>query len=171
MKFFHRYKSSIHGNYRKAYLRCGALSGVLLMLYVMVRYLLGVPAEAPEGYAVDGILLAAVVLLTLLYRNALEEKRATLKELMLFGMGTAVLASVLYGLFLWCWGLSVPSQTVTFTKSMANQDILVTDPQLHYWAAWWGIVAGVKLAVLGAFGAFLGAIFFKNEKAEIQSKQ
>ena len=171
MRFFHRYQSTIHGNYRKGYLRCGALTGLLLMLYVMVRYLIGMPSETPEGYAVDGILLAAVVVFIYLYRNSLTEQRATLKELMLFGMGTAVLASMLYGLFLWAFGVGVPSQTVLFTKTLTGTEILTTDPELHYWAAWWAIVAGIKMALLGAFGAFMGALFFRNEKGEVVSKE
>ena len=171
VKFFKRYRSEIHGNYRKAYLRCGPIVGVLLMLYIVVRYLMGMPAESPEAYMSDGIMLVGVFLFTLLYRNALEEKKASLKELMLFGVGTAVVASVLYGLFVWAFCCAVPEQTVIFTKTLSGKDIPPVDPEIPYWAGMWGIVTGVKIGVLGAFGAFITAVILRNEKPEIKTKK
>lgn len=170
MKFFHRYSSTIHGNYRRAYLRSGLLTGGLMFLYVLIRYLLGIPAPAPESYAIDGILLAAVFLLTMLYRNSLEGKRATLKELMLFGMGTALVASVLYGLLLWALGLASPAQAALFTTTVTGNETLPDDPQIHYWAAWWGIFAALKLLLIGCFGAFIAAVFLRNEKSPTRSE-
>ena len=170
MRFFKRYNSTIHGNYRKAYLRCGMITGGLLTLYIMVRYMMGSPAESPEAYMSDIIMLVAVLLFTLLYRNALEEKRATLKELMLFVLGTAVVASVLYGLALWLFGYAVPAQTDLFTRTLRGEDAVASAPS-HYWAAWWGFESGIKLAVLGGFGAFVAALLFRSEKSEVRSKK
>ena len=170
MRFFHRSSSTIHGNYRKAYLRCGLITGGLLALYIMVRYLMGSPAESPEAYMSDIIMLVAVFLFTLLYRNSLAEKKATLKELMLFGMGTAVVASVLYGLCLWLFGYAIPEQTDIFTRTLRGEEAVLSAPS-HYWAAWWGFESAIKLAVLGGFGAFIAAIVFKNEKGAIREKK
>ena len=170
MKFFRRYNSTIHGNYRKAYLRCGLITGVLLMLYILVRYMMGTPAESPEAYMSDGIMLVAVFLFTLLYRNSLEEKKVTLKELMLFGMGTAVVASVLYGLFVWGFGCAVPEQADLFTSTLRSEEAVVSAPS-HYWAAWWGIESAVKLAILGGFGAFVSSLVLRNEKGEVREKK
>lgn len=171
MRFFHRYRSTIHGNYRKAYLRCGLITGVLLMFYILVRYMMRTPAESPEAYLTDGILLLSIFLFTLLYRNTLPDRLATMKELMLFGMGTAVLASLLYGLFLWGFGCAAPEQTVLFTYTLSGKEISGGDLQLHYWAALWAIVAGVKLAVLGGFGAFISAVILRNEKGEVRKEK
>lgn len=170
MRFFHRYSSTIHGKYRKVYLRCGLITGGLLALYIMVRYLMGSPAESPEAYMSDIIMLVAVFLFTLLYRNSLAEKKATLKELMLFGMGTAVVASVLYGLCLWLFGYAIPEQTDLFTRTLRGEEAVLSAPS-HYWAAWWGFESAIKLAVLGGFGAFIAAIVFKNEKGAIKEKK
>lgn len=170
MKFFHRYNSTIHGNYRKAYLRCGLITGGLLALYIMVRYLMGSPAESPEAYMSDIIMLLAVFLFTLLYRNSLEEKKATLKELMLFGLGTAVVASLLYGICLWLFGYAVPEQTDLFTRTLRGEEAVLSAPS-HYWAAWWGVESAIKLAVLGGFGAFVASLLFKNEKSDVHSKK
>lgn len=170
MKYFKRYRSEIHGDYRKAYLRCGVITGVVLMLYIVVRYMMRMPAESPEAYLSDGLMLVAVFLFTMLYRNALEGKKATLKELMLFGMGTAVVASVLYGLFVWAFGSAVPEQTDLFTRTLRGEDAVPTAPS-HYWAAWWGIESAVKLAILGGFGAFVSALILRNEKSEVRQKK
>lgn len=170
MRFFHRYNSTIHGDYRKAYLRCGLIVGGLLSLYIMVRYLVGAPAERPEGYMSDVIMLVTVFLFTLLYRNSLAEKRSTLKELMLFGMGTAVVGSVLYGLCLWLMGCAIPEQTDLFTRTMRGEEAVLTVPT-HYWAAWWGFESAMRLAVLGGFGAFVAAMVLENERGTIREKR
>ena len=169
MGFFHRYQSEIHGNYRKGYLRFGLITGGGLMRYILVRYMMGVPAESPEAYITDGIMLVAVFLFTLLYRNVLPDRKATLKELMLLGLGTAVVGSVLYGLFLWAFGSAVPEQTELVTRTLRGEDAFLSAPA-HFWAAWWGIESGIKLSVLGGFGAFVAALVFRNEKSAIHQK-
>ena len=132
--------------------------------------MMGTPAESPEAYMSDGIMLVAVFLFTLLYRNSLEEKKVTLKELMLFGMGTAVVASVLYGLFVWGFGCAVPEQADLFTRTLRSEEAVVSAPS-HYWAAWWGIESAVKLAILGGFGAFVSSLVLRNEKGEVREKK
>lgn len=121
---------------------------------------------------IDAILLVALFLLMAWYRNSLPEKKMTLKEAMLFGLGLSVVAGVVYGLLLWAIGYGSSVQTVLFTNTMNGENTVdAQNPQLHYWAAWWAIVAGVETMVLGAFGAFLAAIFFRNEKSEIKNKK
>ena len=171
MGIFHRYESQIHGNYRKAYLRSGLVTGVLLAAYVWVRLLMGKPMESPTSLISDAILLVAVFLFSAYYRNSLPDKKITLKEAMLFGIGLSCVAGVLYGVILWCIGLSSTTQTVVFTNTMTGNDITPQDPQLHYWAAWWAIVAGMGTILLGAFASFLAAIFFRNEKSNIRTKK
>lgn len=171
MGIFHRYESQIHGNYRKAYLRSGLVTGVLLAAYVWVRLLMGKPMESPTSLVLDAILLVAVFLFSAYYRNSLPDKKITLKEAMLFGIGLSCVAGVFYGVILWCIGLSSATQTVVFTNTMTGNDITPQDPQLHYWAAWWAIVAGMGTILLGAFASFLAAIFFRNEKSNIRTKK
>ncbi len=163
MTMFHRYHSTIHGDYRRAYLRCGIVTGVVLALYVSVRYLLGAPVESPLSYISDAILLVLLFLFAAYYRNSLPDGRVSLKELMLFGIGTAVVTALLYGVLLWAFELAFPTQTVLFTNAMTGTEVTVSDPQLHYWAAWWAIVAAVEVLLLGAFGAFLEAIVFRRD--------
>lgn len=126
------------------------------------------PAESPVAYLSDGILLLAVFLFTMLYRNALPDRKATLKELMLFGIGTAVIASLLYGLYIWLSGFSIPGQIELFTNTLMENDPFAQYPA-YYWSALWGFMAAVVMAVLGGFGAFLSALILKNEKGTVVS--
>ena len=83
MGIFHRYSSTIHGNYRQAYLRCGLLTGALLAAYLLVRCLMGSPVGSPLSYVSDAVLLVCIFLFSAYYRNSLPDKLVTLKELML----------------------------------------------------------------------------------------
>ena len=87
---------------------------------------------------------------------------------MLFGIGTAILAALVYGVVLWIGGILAPQQTVVLTHNMMEKEITTQDPQLHYWALFWALVAVVEMAVLGSFGAFVASIIFRNEKSEIK---
>ena len=171
MSIFHRYSSTIHGNYRKAYLRSGLITGVLLAAYLFSRLLMGKPLESPTSYVSDAVMLVAVFLFMAFYRNSLPDKKITLKEAMLFGIGTAVIAAIFYGLMLWAVGVAFPQQTALFSTTMTGNEVTTLDPQLHYWAAWWAIYSTVMMALLGSFGAFVAAIFFRNEKSDIKNRK
>lgn len=167
MKFFHRYESTIHGNYRKAYLCWGLLTGLMLVLYLLVRWLMGRSAESAESYLSDGILLVGLFVGCLLYRNSLPERKVTLKELMLFGMGAAVVACLIYGLYIWLSGMVLEGQTELMARTMFKADDFELYP-VGWWSALCGIVTGVKMAVLGGFGAFISALILKNEKGNVK---
>lgn len=171
MGIFHRYDSTIHGNYRRAYLRGGLLTGALLGGYVLVRMLMGKPVQSPTSLISDIALLVAVFLFTAYYRNSLDEKKITLKEAMLFGMGLSLVASFLYGALLYVVEMCSSAQTVLFTTTMTGQEITSEDPQLHYWAAWWAIMSFLEMLLLGCFGAFVAAVLFRNEKSTPRNKK
>lgn len=170
MSIFHRYHSTIHGNYRRAYLLGGAVTGLVLAAYMFSRWMMGRPVESPLSYVSDAILLVLLFLEAAYYRRSLPDGRVTLKELMLFGMGVAAVAAVVYGLLLWLLGTLSPEQTALFTSAMSGQEITPHDPQLHYWSVLWAIVAALEVLLLGSFGAFLAAILFRNEKPAIKHK-
>ena len=73
-------------------------------------------------------------------------------------LGTSRIAALLWG-----FGLAVPSQAALFAHATTGAEVTHEDPQIHYWAAFAAIVAAVKLALIGCFGAFLAAVFFKND--------
>lgn len=163
MSIFHRYSSTIHGNYRRAYLRSGLVTGCILAAYLLVRLLTGSPLESPASLISDVILLVAVFLFTAWYRNTLPEKKITLKEAMLFGIGLSLVAGLLYALLLFAIGVAFPLQTETFNASLGGE---ASEYPLRYWAALWAFLAALQTVLLGSFGAFLAAILFRNEKSQ-----
>ena len=168
MGIFHRYNSTIHGDYRRAYLRSGLVTGLLLAAYVLVRLLMGSPMESPTSLVVDAILLVVLFLFAAWYRNSLPEKKITLKEVLLFGIGLSLVAAVVYGVLLFAIQVAAPQQTQLFTESY---QISPANYPMQYWAAWWAIVAAAGVLLLGAFGAFVAAVVLRNEKSEIKHKQ
>lgn len=146
------------------------MTGIMLVLYLLVRWLMRNPAESPISFLSDGILLVAGFLFTMLYRNTLPDRKATLKELMLFGLGTAILACFLYGLFIWVSGFAIPGQIELFTNTMKGSGEFSKFPA-HYWSAFWAFIAAVFMAVLGGFGAFISALILKNEKPVVKTKK
>lgn len=146
------------------------MTGIMLVLYLLVRWMMNNPAESPISFLSDGILLVAGFLFTMLYRNTLPDRKATLKELMLFGLGTAIMACFLYGLFIWVSGFAIPGQIELFTNTMKGSGEFSKFPA-HYWSAFWAFIAAVIMAVLGGFGAFISALILKNEKPVVKTKK
>lgn len=146
------------------------MTGIMLVLYLLVRWMMRNPAESPISFLSDGILLVAGFLFSMLYRNTLPDRKATLKELMLFGLGTAILACFLYGLFIWVSGFAIPGQIELFTNTMKGSGEFSKFPA-HYWSAFWAFIAAVFMAVLGGFGAFISALILKSEKPVVKTKK
>ena len=170
MALFHRYHSTLHGNYRRAALRYGLLTGSVMAAVMLLRVLLGNGVSSPGGGWLDVLLIAAVILLTAHYRQQLPDRKITLKEAMLVGVLTSLMAAAVYALLLLAIEEIIPSQIVQFTRTMAGQTITTADPQLHYWALLWAIIALGQTALLGSFAAFLAAVVLKNEKSEVKHK-
>ena len=53
-KIFRRYESTIYGNYRKAYLIDGALTGAVMSMVMLLRdWLATSPMSSPENYVTE----------------------------------------------------------------------------------------------------------------------
>ncbi|MCR4659279.1 MAG: DUF4199 domain-containing protein [Bacteroidales bacterium] len=176
-----RYESTIYGPYRVAYLRSGALTSLFLVGYVLVSRLLGAQVGTPESYGTDAVLLIATGLFMMIYRNSLPDQKVTFKELMLFGLGLVLTASVIYGLFLWLWcGVLYPEQADIFAETriaaMPTPDeggaeaAAAIDKVRHYSAFDWGFIGFFRSAVMGGLIAFFGAVLFRTEKGKVRSK-
>ena len=159
MSIFHRYKSTIHGNYRRAYLRSGLVTGLLLAAGHMALHTHHSSLITDHSTLILNIvLMVAVFLFTAWYRHSLPLQRITLKEAMLFGIGLSLVAAPLYALLLFIL------QT-TFYNLLPPPS---SDYPPHYWAALSAILAALGTLLLGSFSAFLAAIFLRNEKSEIK---
>ena len=160
MSIFHRYKSTIHGNYRRAYLRSGLVTGLLLAAGHMALHTHHSSLITDHSTLILNIvLILAVFLFTAWYRHSLPIQRITLKEAMLFGIGLSLVAAPLYALLLFIL------QT-TFYNLLPPPPS--SDYPAHYWAALSAILAALGTLLLGSFSAFLAAILLRNEKSEIK---
>ena len=101
-RFFRRYKSTIYGNYRKAYVIDGLLTGAAMSVIAAVRdWLAAKPMATPENYVTELVLLVGILWASYHYRKQLPGEKVTLKELMLLGLGIGVVSAVVYGLWTW----------------------------------------------------------------------
>ncbi|MBR1798455.1 MAG: hypothetical protein IJ761_00955 [Bacteroidales bacterium] len=161
-----RYQSVIHGNYRRAYLQAGCVVALLLIAQILIRQLLMHECTSPLGYLPDALLLLSLLLLMIRYRKSLDGSKVSMKELMLFGMGTSCIAAVGYGLLLVLHGLCFKDQSLTFASTLMGHEVDVTNTPIHYWTLFVAIITVIETALLGSFGAFVFSILLKTEKPE-----
>lgn len=168
-RIFRRYKSEIHGNYRIAYLKWGLLTGVLLSLYLLARHLLGAPCTSPADLGKDGLLIVAMLVSMYLYRRSLPEKRVTMKELLLLGIGIGLVSAVVYGLFVWLYcGVMYPEMTEVYAEQFKTDEARAEGYLAALNPVMWALMFGfVNTALTSIIVAFFGALIFKTEKAEL----
>ena len=103
-KIFRRYKSTIYGNYRKAYLTDGLLTGIAMSLVLLLRDCMGdIPMRQPENFVTELVLAIGIFLFGYLYRKELPRGKVTFKELMLLGLGIGVVSAIAFGLWVWLY--------------------------------------------------------------------
>lgn len=175
MRFIRRYQSEIYGNYRKAYLRDGLLTGALISAVVLFCKVIYYPIHAPENYVTDITLLVATLFFAYRYRKCLTDEKVSFKELMLYGLGLGVIAAILYGLYLLLYGSAIDTAFADrclahFTNGEINgagteeekaQTIEVFNTyKLHTWA----FIGAFRTAVMSIMTAFIAALLFRTEK-------
>ena len=177
-KVFRQYKSTIYGNYRKAYLKCGVVVGVASALLMLFLWIIRVDDSRfePCGWAIELMFAVVIGFGCYRYRKSLPGEKVTLKELMLMGLGSGVVGAVVYGLLLalMC-ATSLPGLTEAFAEGRiavmpsgdesfeAKQAI---DTVRGYTAGDWGFIGGFRAAVMSVLIAFLAAIVLRTEKAD-----
>ncbi len=181
-RFFRRYKSTIYGNYRKAYLIDGVLTGVVMSVIIAVRdWLAAKPMATPENYVTEIVLAIGIFWATYHYRKQLPDQKVTLKELMLLGLGIGVVSAVVYGLWTWLNSGVLNPELVDYYN---NSRISVMEPAetsaeakmavesvKHYTAGDWGFIAGFRSAVMSIIITFFAALLFRTEKGEVVEKK
>ncbi len=180
-RFFRRYKSTIYGNYRKAYVIDGLLVGGAMSLIATVRdWLAAQPMATPENYITELVLLVGTLWASYHYRKQLPDGRVTLKELMLLGLGIGVVSAVVYGLWTWLHcgiinsglvdyynqsriGVMEPAETSEAAK-VAIENVK------KYTAGDWAFIAGFRSAVMSVIITFFTALVLRTEKGEVVTK-
>jgi hypothetical protein len=177
-KIFRRYKSTIYGNYRKSYLIYGMVTGIAMFVILFVRdWMSDSPMSQPENFITELVMGVGIFLFTYRYREQLPDKKVTLKELMLLGLGIGVVGSVIYGLLTWVNCGSINTELVEFYN---QERISVMEPAessaeakaavelvKKYTAGDWAFIGGFRSAVMSIILTFFAALIFRTEKSPV----
>lgn len=180
-KIFRRYKSTIYGNYRKAYLIDGALIGVAMSVILLLRdWIAQMPMASPENYVTELVLGVGIFWACYQYRRQLPDERVTLKELMLLGLGIGVVSAVVYGLWTWlrCGVLNVALVDHYVQQRIRVMDVaessveaqMAVEQVRRYSAGDWAFIAGFRSAVMSIIITFFAALIFRTEKGTVIEK-
>ncbi|MCQ2274454.1 MAG: DUF4199 domain-containing protein [Bacteroidales bacterium] len=181
-RLIRRYNSTLYGNYRKAYLVGGIITGVVMSIFLLLNSVFAAqPMSAPENYLTELILLIGILITSYLYRKQLPDEKVSLKELMLVGLGVGVISGLVFGLIIW-FSCSHFSQNLV---GFYNQERikLMDDPQSSaeaklavetvkkYTAGDWGFIAGFRSAVMSIIITFFTALVLRTEKSPVMEKR
>lgn len=170
MRFIRRYKSEIYGNYRRAALAYGSLTGGLMAVCVLVASLVGMPFSAPETYVTDGVMALSIFVSAYYYRRRLNVDDLSQKELLLMGLDMGIVIGIVYGLLLWVVLLGCyPALVSHFAEVRINQMVSgvaggVDEQLAHtircYNAADWAFIGAFRSFVLSILFSFFAALIF-----------
>ena len=180
MRFIRRYQSEIYGSYRKAYLRDGALTGLVIAGVVFFCKLIYYPIYAPENYVTDITLLVCTLFFAYRYRRSLPDGKVTFKELILYGLGLGIIAAAVYGLFLLFYGSVVDegfcdrcmnhfingemNGSGTDEEKAATVEVMRT-----YKLRTWAFIGFFRTSVMSIMSAFVAALLFRTEKGKVKT--
>ena len=177
-KIFRRYESTIYGNYRKAYLIDGALTGVVMSVIMLLRDLLAQsPMSSPENYVTELVLAVGIFWSSYQYRKHLPDEKVTLKELMLLGLGIGVVSAIVYGLWTWlrCGLLDTAlvdhynQQRIAMMESAESsaEAKVAVEMVSRYTAGDWAFIGAFRSAVMSVIITFFAALIFRTEKGKV----
>ena len=181
-RIFRRYKSTIYGNYRKAYLIDGALTGVVMSVVMLLRdWLAKSPMPSPENYITELVLAVGIFWSSYQYRKQLPEGKVTLKELMLLGLGIGVVSAVVYGLWTWLRCGVIHSDLVDYynqqriavmesAESSAEAKVAIEQVS-RYTAGDWAFIGGFRSAVMSIIITFFASLIFRTEKGTVLERK
>lgn len=176
---FRRYKSTIYGKYRRAYLLYGLATGVAMGLISLIFNVASdVPLNNPDNYVTNIVMAIGIFGFSYYYRKQLPEQKVTLKELMLLGLGMGVVSSIAFGIWE-LFDLKVLSpdmvtyynnERIATMPSETPDDLLQIALVKGYSAYDWAIISGFRSMVLSILIMFFAALALRTEKAPVQIK-
>ncbi|MDY5968602.1 MAG: DUF4199 domain-containing protein [Bacteroidales bacterium] len=157
----------------------GVWTGLVLALYLVARWLLNKPVDAPQGFGSDIAVLAAMLFFSVRYRRTLPEKKVTLKELMQHNIWTGFVAALLFGISLWLYGTSVDgdllnrcvARMIEFEQQDGNdraETIATLEAYTLFTISW---IGAFRTFVMSILWAFIAALLFQTEKAPVKEKK
>lgn len=165
----------MHGNYRKESLRYGLFVGVMLIIVLLLRYLLGYKPSSPTTIADNITLLVMLVTSLLMYRNKLEDKKITFKEGFLLAFYSGIIGSILYGIFMYLYVNAIDTEMSLRCANTLRQIPDYADYSPQQFAtmtkastiALQSIIYNIVMSILWAFVA---GLILRTEKSNIVSK-
>lgn len=176
MGIIRRYESSIHGNYKKGIIRYGLLSGIGLIMVVLIRYWIIYPLSQPVTYTENIALLILIIISLYFYKNNLKDKKITLKEGFILSLGVGVIASIIYGIFLYIYAgfidLGFQDRCFEIQKEIP-QNAGLSPSEIRYmttpsYIAFAGIILSSVLSILWAL---LASIILRNERGVVRQNK
>ena len=176
MRIIKRYKSEMHGNYWRASLRYGFSGGLLLSFVVMLRYWLILPLSQPVTYVENVSLLLIMFFFLWHYRRDLPDRRITFKEGYLLSFGLGVVASIIYGMFIYVYAWKIDPDIMERSFVLQREyeaNRMLNDEQVRFMATKQSLaLAAILLSiVLSLLWAMIAALVLRTEKAEIRMKK
>lgn len=176
MGLLNRYKSTMHGNYWIAIFKYGLLIGIGLSLVVLFRYWFKIPLSEPVSYAEDIAMLVFIFIAVFLYKRGLEERKITLKESYIVGLGSGIIASIIYGMFLFIYSqyIDVDIQQRCFEIQRAVEaNAQLNDGQLKIMTTPSAIAFSAIMlsSVLSILWSLIIAILLRNEQGVLVIKE
>ena len=174
-KILRKYSSVMYGNYKKASLKYGLLTGGVLIIVLLLRYLIEAKPNSPTSLADNITLLIMFVLCLYLYKNKLPDKKITLKEGFLLTFYTGIIASILYGMFMYLYVSSIDTQMTLRCANTLRQIPEYANYTTEQFGsmtkasviAFQSIIYNVVMSVLWAL---ITSLILRNEKADVVTK-
>jgi len=165
----------MHGNYGISLLRYGVIAGLILCFAVLIRKWLILPLNQPVSYVENFTLLLIMFICLWHYRSGLDKKQITFKEGYIVCLGLGVVASVIYGMFIYLYALRIDTEIITRSFEMQRnleQNKILTDEQIRAMVKPQSLAMSAILlsAVLSLLWAMIVALILRTEKAEVRIK-
>ncbi|MDR1848266.1 MAG: DUF4199 domain-containing protein [Bacteroidales bacterium] len=176
MKLIKRYRSVIHGNYRRASLLYGLYTGLALSALVIFRRLIIYPLSQPVTYVENVALLVLMFLFLWRYRKNLEEQKVSFREGYLVCFGLGIVSAVVYGIFIYvyAWKIDPNMQVRCYNMQRAlENNVKLPDEAVRAMTTPSSIAMSAVLLTItvSIIFAMVAALMLRNEKSEIRTKQ
>ncbi|MFA5541924.1 MAG: DUF4199 domain-containing protein [Bacteroidales bacterium] len=176
MALIRRYESQIYGNYKSAILKYGLYSGIGLSFVVLFRYWIIMPLSQPVSYAENIALLVFMFASVFIYKKKLPQGKLMFKEGFVLGLGLGVVASIIYGIFLYVYSFGIDpefqNRCFDIQRALPNNQHLADDAirqmTRHSSIAFSGILLSSIMSILWAM---IVSILLRNERAVVKNSK
>ena len=166
------YQSKVYCNYWYGIVIFGLLIGFGLIIEVLLRNLFATPISQPVSLIEIITQLVFMFIGVYIFKINLEEKKITFKKSYMLGLGSGIVGSIIYGMFLYVYALYLDkdfSQRCYEIQRNIESNSKLTDQQVMDMAtpsliAFSGILLSFVVSILLAL---IVAILLRNEKGQL----